>query len=124
MDVDWELVEAGPAGADHVVLLLPGGLTRARSYEELMAQPELAGVRLVAATLPGHGGTPPPDDFSIEYAAEQAAKLAAGIGSNVVVGFSMGGTVAYEMVTSGAFTGAAVLLGVSLSLEDEAKFLR
>src|SRR5438552_6324702 len=57
MDVDWELVEAGPAGADHVVLLLLGGLTCARSYEELMAQPELAGGRLVAALLPGHVGT-------------------------------------------------------------------
>ena len=48
------------------MLLLPGGLNRAGSYEELMAQLALAEVRLVAATLPGHGGTPHPPDFSIQ----------------------------------------------------------
>jgi pimeloyl-ACP methyl ester carboxylesterase len=124
MDVDWELVEAGPGDAERVALLLPGGLSRARSYDEVMARPELAGVRLVAATLPGHGGTPPPDDCSILYAADQAAKLASDIDADVVVGFSMGGTVAFEMVTSGAFSGAVVLMGISLSIDDEAKFLR
>jgi pimeloyl-ACP methyl ester carboxylesterase len=123
-DVDWELVEAGPADPERVVLLLPGGFLRARSYAEVMARPELAGVRLVSATLPGHGGTPSPDDFGIEAAAEQTAKLAARIGSDVVVGFSMGATVAFEMVMSGAVSGAAVLIGISLSLEDEARFLR
>jgi pimeloyl-ACP methyl ester carboxylesterase len=72
MDVDWELCESGPADTDRTVLFLPGGLCRARSYEELMAEPALAEVRLVAATLPGHGGTPPPDDFSIENYARLA----------------------------------------------------
>lgn len=124
MAMDWDLFERGPDGADRVVLLLPGGLSRARSYEELSEQPQLAGTRLVAATLPGHGGTPAPDDCSIEAAAEDAAKLAGDIGADVVVGFSMGANVAYEMVTSGAFSGPAVLLGISLSLDDEAKFLR
>ena len=65
MGVDWELRESGPADADPTVLLLPDGLNTAGSYAALMAQPALA-VRLVAATLPGHGGTPPPDDLSIE----------------------------------------------------------
>ena len=68
MNTDWELVESGPPDAERTVLLLPGGLCRARSYAELMAQPALADVHLVAATLPGHGGTPAPDDFSIEHA--------------------------------------------------------
>jgi pimeloyl-ACP methyl ester carboxylesterase len=59
VSVDWETYESGPARADRTVLLLPGGLNTARSYAELMAQPVLADVRLVAATLPRHGGTPP-----------------------------------------------------------------
>jgi len=124
MKTDWELRESGPADADRAVLLLPGGLNRARSYEELMAQPALTGVHLVAATLPGHGGTPPPDDFSIEHAARLAAELAVEVDADVVVGFSMGATVALEMAASGAFTGPVVLLGISLSPEDEPAFLR
>ena len=124
MGVDWELQESGPVDADRVVLLLPGGLNSARSYAELMAQPELAGVQLVAATLPGHAGTPPPDDFSIENYARLASELAAGLGSDVVVGFSMGASVALEMVASGAFTGPVVLMGVSLTREDEPVFFR
>lgn len=124
MDINWELFESGPANADRTVLLLPGGLNRARSYEEVMAEPPLAGVRLVAATLPGHAGTPVPNDCSIEYAAREAARLAADINCDVVVGFSMGATVAFEMISSGAFSGPAVLLGISLSPRDEAMFFR
>lgn len=121
--VDWELCESGPADADRTVLLLPGGLNRARSYEELMAQPALKEVRLVAATLPGHGGTPPPDDFSIENYARLAAGLATDMGCDAVVGFSVGATVALEMVASGSFSGPVVLLGISLSPRDEPAFL-
>jgi pimeloyl-ACP methyl ester carboxylesterase len=43
---------------------------------------------------------------------------------DVVVGFSMGATVAYEMVVSGAFVGPVVLLGVSFSAPDEPAFFR
>jgi pimeloyl-ACP methyl ester carboxylesterase len=124
MGVDWELQESGPVDAERGVLLLPGGLNSARSYAELMAQPELASVRMVAATLPGHAGTPPPDDLSIENYARLASELAAGLGTNVVVGFSMGGSVALEMVASGAFSGPVVLMGISLSREDEPAFFR
>src|SRR2546421_7165025 len=66
MSVDWELRESGPADAEHTVLLLPGGMCSAGSFAEVMAAPALAGMRLVAATLPGHAGAPPPDDYSIE----------------------------------------------------------
>lgn len=66
MGVGWELVRSGPDAAEHGVLLLPGGASPARSYSGVMAQPVLAGMRLVAATLPGNVGTPPPTDFSIE----------------------------------------------------------
>jgi pimeloyl-ACP methyl ester carboxylesterase len=62
MSAEWETAESGPAAADRTVLLIPGGLNTARSYAEVLAQPGLSGVRLVAVTLPGHGGTPPPED--------------------------------------------------------------
>ena len=123
MNPQMERCESGPADADRTVLLLPGGLNRARSFAEVMGEPALADVHLVAATLPGHGGTPAPDDFSIETAAALAAQLAIEIDCDVVVGFSMGASVALEMVTSGAFSGPVVLLGISLSVADEPRFL-
>jgi pimeloyl-ACP methyl ester carboxylesterase len=88
-------------------------------YAEVMAEPALAKTRLVAATLPGHAGAPPPDDYSIESYAQLAAQLATRIGADVVVGFSIGASVALEMVTSGGFDGPVVLLGIALSTKDE-----
>src|SRR2546430_7083858 len=76
MSVEWELRESGPADAERTVLLLPGGMCSAGSFAEVMAAPALAGMRLVAATLPGHAGAPPPDDYSIESNARLAAELA------------------------------------------------
>ena len=123
-DVRWETVETGPAAAQQTVLLLAGGMCSARSYAEVMAEPALAATRLVAATLPGHAGTMPPTDFSTESYARSAARLARDLGANVVVGFSMGAMVAYELAVSGAFAGPLVLLGVSLSTADEPGFFR
>jgi len=122
MQTEWETVESGPAGAERTVLLLPGGMCSARSYREVMAEPSLAGHRLIAATLPGHCGTAPPEDFRPEHYAEIVGELARDVGADVVVGFSMGAMVAYEMATSGAFAGPLVLLGVSLSARDEPAF--
>jgi len=121
-NVDWDLREAGPVDAEHTVLLLPGGLCSAGSYAEVMAEPALARVRLVAATLPGHSGAPPPDDYSIENCARLATGLARRVGAKVVVGFSMGASVALEMVASAGFAGPVVLLGISLSAQDEPAF--
>ena len=123
-DVEWELREAGPADAERTVLLLPGGMCSAGSYAEVMAEPALAGMRLVAATLPGNAGAPPPDDYSIENYARLTAELARKVGADVVVGFSMGASVALEMVASGSFSGPVVLLGISLSAKDEPAFFR
>jgi pimeloyl-ACP methyl ester carboxylesterase len=122
VNVDWNLREAGPVDAEHTVLLLPGGMCSAGSYAEVMAEPALAGLRLVAATLPGHAGAPPPGDYSIENCARLANDLARKIGAKVVVGFSMGAAVALEMVASGGFAGPVVLLGISLSAQDEPAF--
>ena len=124
MAIDWELREAGPADAEHTVLLLPGGMCSAGSFAELMAEPALAEMRLVAVTLPGHAGASPPDDYSIENYARITAELAAKVNADVVLGFSMGACVALEMAASGAFSGPTVLLGVSLSPADEPAFFR
>jgi len=124
MQIDWELREAGPPNGAHTVLLLPGGLCSAGSYAEVMAEPALTGVHLVAATLPGHAGAPPPDDYSIENYARLTSELATDIGADVVVGFSMGATVALEMVAARDFTAPVVLLGISLSSKDESAFFR
>lgn len=122
MSVDWQLGESGPVDAEHTVLLLPGGLCGAGSYAELMAQPALARTRLIAATLPGHAGAPPPGDYSIETYAQLASELAARVGADVVTGFSIGAAVALEMAASGRFTGHTVLQGISLSSADEPAF--
>src|SRR3954469_20545159 len=124
MDTKWEIVESGPADAPQTVLLLPGGMCSARSYAEVMAEPGLAGVRLIAATMPGHAGAPPPDDFSAEHYVQITAELAKSKGVDVIVGFSMGAQVAFNMVVSGAFAGPVVLLGISLSSPDETLIFR
>jgi hypothetical protein len=40
------------------------------------------------------------------------------------VGYSNGASVAFEMVVSGSFSGPVVLLGISLSAQDESAFFR
>lgn len=94
----------------------------AGSYAELMAEPAWAGTRLVAATLSGPAGTPPPGDHSIENYAHLACELGRNVGADVVVGFSLGGSVAREMVTSGDFAGPVVLPGIGPSATDEPAF--
>src|SRR4051795_671266 len=122
--LEWEMVESGAVGAKQTVLLLPGGMCSARSYAEVTAEPILAATRMIAVTMPGHAGAPPPNDFSNEAYARIAAELAKSEGVDLVVGFSMGAVVAYEMVVSGAFAGPVVLLGISLSAPDEPGFFR
>jgi pimeloyl-ACP methyl ester carboxylesterase len=122
--VDWQIRESGPTDAEHTVLLLPGGMCSAGSYAEVMAQPALAQTRLIAATLPGQAGAPSPDDYSVENYARRVAELATSVGADAVVGFSMGAVVAVEMVASGSYRGPVVLLGVSLSPQDEPAFFR
>jgi pimeloyl-ACP methyl ester carboxylesterase len=121
---DWERRTSGPADAEHAVLLLPGGMCTAPFYDELLAEPSLAGIRLIAVTLPGQGGTPPPPDLSIESYARLAAAFASEAGCEVVVGHSIGANVALEMAASGAFSGPVVLLAPSFSRRDESLFLR
>lgn len=120
----WELLTSGPEDADHSVLLLPGGANAARSFDLVMAEQSLSGVRLVATTMPGMAGAPLTDDVSIPGLARQAGELAAQHRCDVLVGFSHGATVALQMLLHGDFRGPVVLLGISLTTEDEAGFFR
>lgn len=120
----WELLIAGPDDADRSVLLLPGGANAARSFDLVMAEPVLSGVRLVATTLPGMAGAPLTDDVSVPALARTVAELAEEHGCDVLVGFSHGATVALEALLSGHFRGPVVLLGISLSTEAESDFFR
>src|SRR6186713_661220 len=93
MRESWELLTAGPPDADRSVLLLPGGANAARSFNLVMADPGLAGVRLVATTLPGMAGAPASEDMSIRELSRRAGELADEHACDVVVGFSHGATV-------------------------------
>ncbi|WP_329298108.1 alpha/beta hydrolase [Streptomyces sp. NBC_00659] len=121
----WDIKESGPADAGTRVLLLPGGMCSTAFYDDLMAAPPLASapVRLVAATLPGHAGTTPPHDLSMENYAALAGALAAERACDVVVGHSIGANVALEMAAGGHFTGPVVLLSPTFSASDEDKAL-
>src|SRR4051812_1025189 len=120
----WELLIAGPEDADRSVLLLPGGANAARSFDLVMADPALSAVRLVSTTMPGVAGAPLTDDVFVPGMARAAAALATAPRCDVVVGFSHGATVALEMVLSRGFRGPVVLLGISLSTEDDGVFFR
>jgi pimeloyl-ACP methyl ester carboxylesterase len=120
----WEVLISGPEDANRSVLLLPGGANAARSYDLVMADDALSGVRLVATTMPGMAGAPMAEDVSVPGLARAAGALAREHHCDVLVGFSHGATVALEMVLSGEFRGPVVLLGISLSTEDEAGFFR
>jgi dienelactone hydrolase len=120
----WEVLTAGPPDAERAVLLLPGGANAARSYNLVMAEPALSGVRLVATTMPGNAGAALSKDVSIPALANDATELAKAHHCDVVVGFSHGATVALDMVLSGQFHGPVVLLGISLTTADESQFFR
>lgn len=120
----WELLTSGPEDADRSVLLLPGGANAARSYDLVMADDALSGVRLVATTMPGMAGAPIAEDVSVPALARAAGTLATEQHCDVLVGFSHGANVALELLLSGQFRGPVVLLGISLSTEDESGFFR
>jgi pimeloyl-ACP methyl ester carboxylesterase len=89
-----------------------------------MAEPALARIRLVSTTLPGMAGAPLTEDVTIPALARRAGELAAELECDVVAGFSHGATVVLEMVLAGHFRGPVVLLGISLTTEDESRAFR
>jgi pimeloyl-ACP methyl ester carboxylesterase len=120
------LHEVGPDDASHRVLLLPGALATWAFYEDLLAEPSIreSGVRFFATTVPGFGGTAPPDDLSIEGYSRLASRLATDLACDVVVGHSLGSNVAVEMASAREFSGPVVLLSPSFSRKDESIFPR
>jgi len=103
----WELREAGPPDAERTLLLLAWALASARCYDALVGHSTLTAgsVRLVAATLPGFGRTPAPDDVTVENYGRLAADLAASLGADAVAGHSLGANVALEMALRGGCSG-------------------
>jgi pimeloyl-ACP methyl ester carboxylesterase len=122
----WKLREAGPPDAERTVLLLAGALASARCYDALVGHSTVTAgsVRLVAATLPGFGRTPAPDDVTVENYGRLAADLAASLGADAVAGHSLGANVALEMALRGGFSGPFVLLSPSFCRRDESVFPR
>ena len=122
---NWELREHGQARgrATGSVLLLPGAMCTSAFYDDVVADPRVAGsdLRWVAATPPGFGGRPVVKGFdpTIEAYAELTAQLAAHLGSDIIVGHSYFANVVLELVATGRFTGRAVLLSPCFSAEDE-----
>ncbi|MER5429943.1 alpha/beta hydrolase [Streptomyces sp. NPDC002588] len=119
----WEVRRAGPADAAHRVLMIPGALCTTEFYADVMAEPAVAGLGMVAAALPGFGGTEAPEDVSMEHYARLMADFAAEAGCDVVVGHSLGANVALEMAALGLFRGPLVLLSPAFSRGDEMKSL-
>jgi pimeloyl-ACP methyl ester carboxylesterase len=122
----WPIRQSGSSAAEHTVLLLPGGLCTAVFFDDLLEQPSLeaASLRLIATTLPGFGGTPPPDDLSMESYARQATALARELGCDAVLGHSLGANVAIEMAAGAGFSGPMLLLSPSFSRRDESRVPR
>ena len=122
----WTVREYDAGASGPAVLLLPGGMCTTGFYDDLAAQPlvRASSLRLVAATLPGHGGTAPLTDAGVENVARRASGLARDFDCRVVVGHSMGANVAIEMARLDEFRGPLVLLSPSFSRDDESRFLR
>jgi pimeloyl-ACP methyl ester carboxylesterase len=120
----WVLHESGPERADHTVFLLPGALCTAAFYDDLLAEPSMseAPIRFVATTVPGFGGTAPPEDMSMESYSKLAGQLASDLGCDAVVGHSLGANIAIEMASAVEFSGPLVLLSPSFSRRDESRF--
>ncbi|WP_329222742.1 alpha/beta hydrolase [Streptomyces sp. NBC_01485] len=114
---------AGASNASHRVLMIPGALCTTEFYADVMAEPAVAGLGMVAATQPGFGRTEAPEDVSMENYARLMAEFAAESGCDAVVGHSLGANVAIEMAALGLFKGPLVLLSPTFSRGDEATFL-
>ncbi|WP_405866679.1 alpha/beta fold hydrolase [Streptomyces sp. NBC_00005] len=123
MSEGWDVRRVGPAEAARRVLMIPGGLCTTEFYADVMAEPALAGLGMVAVTMPGFGRTTAPEDVSMENYARLMARFAAEAECDVVVGHSLGANVAIEMAAAGLFSGPLVLLSPTFSRGDEAKFL-
>ncbi|MEV1066398.1 alpha/beta hydrolase [Streptomyces sp. NPDC050263] len=123
MSERWDVRRAGATDASHRVLMIPGALCTTEFYADVMAEPALAGLGMVAATQPGFGRTEAPVNVSMESYAHLMADFAAEARCDAVVGHSLGANVALEMAALGLFKGPLVLLSPTFSRGDEERFL-
>lgn len=107
------VVDHGGSGPD--VLLLHGANRNLMDWEVL--RPHLAGLRLVAMDLRGHGlsGTPPHNDYGFDglLADVDAVCKRFGLTSPVVVGHSLGGAIAVRCAATKRASGIIDLDGFS-----------
>ena len=68
----------------------------------------------MAATVPGFGDTQPLEPPTMANVVKAAGRLASDLGCDAVVGHSIGGNIALEMVATGDFHGAVALLETRL----------
>ena len=124
----WQVIESEPAQARHRALLAPGLFCTAAFFSEMLEEGTLdnAGVKALAATPPGFGGNPAPDDFdySIESYAQLYEDFAAEQSIDMIVGHSFSANVCIEIAARGNFKGPLMLLSPSLQAEDEEEDLR
>lgn len=103
--------------------MIPGGMCSHEFYADLMAEPALADLGMVAVTPPGFGRTEAPDDVGMLSYVRLLADLAAEERCDLVVGHSLGANWALEMAAAGCFSGPLVLLSPTFSRGDESRVL-
>lgn len=119
-DRTWAVHEGGDASGP-AMLLLHGFTGGGRNWEELSRK--LAGWRILAPDLPGHGASDPPTGRMPEVARDLAALLdALGVSQAVVIGYSMGGRLALHFALEAPErVRGLVLIGATPGLASEAE---
>lgn len=105
------------ADGDRRALLLHGLASDGTTWWRLASQLAEDGWLVMAPDLRGHGRSPTAAGFTLAHLAADAA--AVGDGWDLVVGHSLGGTIAAELLASEVEVGAAVLIEPVLRLAPE-----
>ena len=115
---------------DTTVFLLHGAYGDGRYFANTRDVLAAAGYRVVVWHCPGYGGTPIPEDNSIETHAAAAARLVRAVGTsrNVVLGHSMGALIAplatvHEPAINGLILSGASAGFASRTPEDQKRYL-
>jgi pimeloyl-ACP methyl ester carboxylesterase len=106
----------GPPGCKPT-LLLHGVQSAAATWWRIAAGLAAAGRRVVAPDLRGHGHSPPGPGYSLSDLAADVRAL--GGGWDLVIGHSLGGTLAAHLLEDPAFARRALLLDPVLHLPEE-----
>ncbi|WP_306117363.1 MULTISPECIES: alpha/beta hydrolase [unclassified Roseitalea] len=107
---------AGRAGSACVVFLHGSGFSSG-VFDRQFASPDLAGLRLLAIDLPGHGASDPARDPAATYCFGGLAGVVGEVlaaldpGRVVLVGWSLGGHVALDMLDENPRVAGALIMG-------------